>query len=119
MPWQFNDKEPVFTQIEKRLRAEIVNGRYPPDCQIPTVRQLATELSVNPNTVQRALSALEDEGLVESRGTVGRFVTSDPQRIRASRVKIVTEAMRGWLNEAKALGITREEFLEFASKEDI
>ena len=119
MSWQFNDKEPVFTQIEKRLRAEIVNGRYLPDSQIPTVRQLATEISVNPNTVQRALTVLEEEGLVVSRGTVGRFVTGDPLIISEARRATVTEAMRGWLSEAYSLGITKEELLEFISKEEI
>lgn len=119
LSWQFNDKEPVFVQIEKRLRAEIVNGRYLPDSQIPTVRQLATEISVNPNTVQRALTVLEEEGLVVSRGTVGRFVTGDPLIISEARRATVTEAMRGWLSEAYSLGITKEELLEFISKEEI
>lgn len=74
MAWQFRGHSPVYRQIVRHIRADILNGRYQPDEQIPPVRQLAMEASVNPNTMQRALSALEDEGLLVSRGTVGRFV---------------------------------------------
>ncbi len=118
LSWQFRDNEPVFVQIEKRLRADIVNGKYPPNSQIPPVRQLAFEAAVNPNTVQRALSALECEELLESRGTVGRFVTCDMAVIETAKKKMRQDAMIGWLKEARELGITKEEFIDFITKED-
>lgn len=69
MTWQFRGHSPVYRQIVRHIRADILNGCYQPDEQIPPVRQLAMEAGVNPNTMQRALSALEDEGLLVSRGT--------------------------------------------------
>ena len=83
MTWQFRGHSPVYRQIVRHIRADILNGCYQPDEQIPPVRQLAMEAGVNPNTMQRALSALEDEGLLVSRGTVGRFVTSDEAALSA------------------------------------
>lgn len=86
MAWQFRGHSPVYRQIVRHIRADILSGCYQPDEQIPPVRQLAMEAGVNPNTMQRALSALEDEGLLVSRGTVGRFVRtrwkSSPRRHR-------------------------------------
>ena len=82
MSWQFNRTEAVFLQIEKRLKREILVGKYPPDSQFPSVRQLAAEAAVNPNTMQKALSLLEDEGLLYSKGTLGRFVTNDEETLR-------------------------------------
>lgn len=119
MSWQFRDNEPVFVQIEKRLRADIVNGKYPPDSQIPPVRQLAFEAAVNPNTVQRALCTLENEGLLEAKGTVGRFVTCDPDVIDRARIKMRRDAVIGWLREAEELGITKMEFIDYLTKEEI
>ena len=119
MSWQFNDREPVFIQIARKLRAEIVSGRYAPDSQMPTVRQLAIEASVNPNTVQKALTELENEGLVEGRGTVGRFVTADPVVIGEARKRTVSETLTVWLDEARSLGITKDELIELISKEEI
>ena len=62
-PWKFNSREAVFVQIASRLRGEILRGKYQPDQQIPPVRQLAFEAAVNPNTMQKALTVLEEEGL--------------------------------------------------------
>lgn len=119
MSWQFRDNEPVFVQIGKRLRAEIVNGKYQLGSQIPPVRKLAFEAAVNPNTVQRALFMLEQDGLIEARGTVGIFVTSDSSAIIAAKERMKREAVKGWIREAKELGICKEEFVAYLSMEDL
>ena len=97
MAWKFNQREAVFLQIANRLRGEILGGKYPPDSQIPPVRQLAYEASVNPNTMQKALTLLEEEGLLRSRGTVGRFITSDVDILAAAKEKVRREAVKNWL----------------------
>ena len=117
MPWRFHNRSPVFVQITERIRTDILNGTYPPNSQIPSVRQLAFEASVNPNTMQRALSALEEEGLIYSKGTVGRFVTGEEAALQAAAKAAHASAMRALLDEALALGITREELIEFIKKE--
>ena len=118
LTWHFNQREPVFIQIVRQIRAEILNGKYAADEQIPPVRQLAYEASVNPNTMQRALSKLEEEGLLYTRGTVGRFVTSDTAVLEAARETMRRDFVRTWLYEAETLGITGAELIQYINKED-
>lgn len=118
MPWQFNRTEAVFVQIARRLRNDILSGKYPQDRQFPPVRQLAAEAAVNPNTMQKALLCLEREGLLYARGTVGRFVTTDRAVLDAARERMRRETVRGFLEEARALGITKAELIKFIEEED-
>lgn len=118
MSWQFNNREAVFLQIANRLRNEILGGTYASGEQLPTVRQLAYDAGVNPNTVQKALAYLEDEGILFSRGTVGRFVTSDETVLLAARERVRREAVRTWLAQANALGITAEELIGYIKEEE-
>ena len=108
MPWKFNSHEAVFLQIASRLRGEILRGKYQPDQQIPPVRQLAFEAAVNPNTMQKALTVLEEEGLLYSRGTVGRFVTTDRSVLALCGERVRREAVHRLVEEAFELGITKE-----------
>ena len=117
MPWKFNSYEAVFIQIASRLRGEILRGKYLPDQQIPPVRQLAFEAAVNPNTMQKALTLLEDEGLLYSRGTVGRFVTTDTAVLERCRETVRKDAVRHWMEEARELGITKEELMNYIEQE--
>lgn len=77
MNWKFTGDRPVYQQIMAALRGGILTGELPPGQKIPSVRDLAAQAQVNPNTVQRALTELEREGLLVSRGTSGRTVTED------------------------------------------
>ena len=97
---------------------DILLGRYAPDEQFPSVRNLAEEIAVNPNTVQRSLALLEQEGILCSRGTVGRFVTSDVSVIEAERENMQRETVRHLLEEVKALGITKNDLLKYIKEED-
>ena len=117
MAWQFNSREAVFVQIANKLRCEIVGGKYPRNGQMPSVRQLAFEAAVNPNTMQKALSLLEDEGLLTSHGTVGRFVTDDLSVLEAAGDRMRREAIRNWLFEARMIGMTAEEMLKYIKEE--
>lgn len=113
MAWEFNRTTPVFMQIASRLRGEILGGKYEANTQIPSVRQLAFEASVNPNTMQKALTLLEEEGLLYTRGTVGRFVTSDAAVLDALRERMRRETVRAWIEEAQTLGISKQELIRY------
>ena len=117
MAWSFNNVEPVSIQIARRLRQDILRGRFQTNEQIPPVRQLAFEASVNPNTMQKALVKLEEEGLLHTRGTVGRFVTSDRDALARARETLRRESVVGWIREAEALGMSREEMIRYINKE--
>ncbi len=118
MPWQFNQTEAVFLQIANRIQHEILSGKYAPDEQLPSVRQLAAEAAVNPNTVQRALTHLEEDGLLYTKGTVGRFVTPDLAVIERTRERVKRETIRHWLSELHAFNISTEELLQCIREEE-
>ena len=118
MAWQFNSQEAVFIQIANRLRGDILKGIYPPDSQIPSVRHLATDAAVNPNTMQKALCSLEEEGLLYTKGTIGRFVTSDTAVLDAARERVRRDSVRSWLRQAEELGISKQELIQYIQKED-
>ena len=118
MAWQFHSTEPVFIQIAKRIRNDILAGKYAPDAQFPTVRFLASEAGVNPNTMQKAFVYLEEEKLLYARGTVGRFVTGDTEVLRVARERMCRETVRHFLEEADALGISRDDLFRYLREED-
>ncbi len=81
MPWNLNSDRPIFMQIIEIIQLDIISGRYAPGEKLPSVRDLASEAAVNPNTMQKALSELERSGLVYSQRTSGRFITEDTKMI--------------------------------------
>ena len=90
MPWNLNNDRPIYLQIMERIQKDIVSGVYPPGSRIPSVRELALEAAVNPNTMQKALSELERCGLVYSLRTSGRFITEDESLLKQTRMQLAS-----------------------------
>lgn len=109
MLWKFTGDRPVYQQIMEHIRGAILVGAYPPGGRIPPVRDLAAEAKVNPNTMQRALTELEREGLLVTCGTVGRFVTDVPEVLDTMRKTAVDATIRASAAQFRALGLTMEE----------
>lgn len=112
MAWHFTSRAPVYLQIVSRIRADILSGVYQADQQIPSVRQLAFEAGVNPNTMQRAFSVLEAEQLFVTRGTMGRFITTDTDVLNSAREALRRETIALLVEEARAAGISPDELIE-------
>ena len=74
MTWHFENDRPIYTQLLEQIRLRIISGIYAAGSRLPSVRELAGEASVNPNTMQKALSELEQSGIIYSQRTSGRFV---------------------------------------------
>ena len=91
MAWNLNSDRPIYAQILEVIQLRIISGRYRPGEKIPSVRDLAAEARVNPNTMQKALSELERNGLVETQRTSGRMVTEDMEMIQETRSKLARE----------------------------
>jgi len=91
MSWTFSGDRTIYSQLVEQLKLRIVTGIYPPGSRMDTVRELANDAAVNPNTMQRAMSELERRGLVFSQRTSGRFVTDDPESIAALRAELAQE----------------------------
>lgn len=109
MVWKFTGNKPVYQQIMEHIRGAILVGAYPPGARIPPVRDLAEEAKVNPNTMQRALTELEREGLLISCGTMGRFVTDDRAVLDAMKQNAVDAITRACAAQFRALGLSMEE----------
>ena len=112
MAWPFTSRAPVYLQIVSRIRADILSGVYQPDQQIPSVRQLALTAGVNPNTMQRAFTVLESEQLFITRGTIGRFITTDTEVLERARAIMRRETVARLVEEAAAVGISPEELIQ-------
>ncbi len=111
MDWNFRNDQPIYSQLTQRLTEAIVSGIYAPGEKLPSVRELAVEAGVNPNTVQRALSELERDGLVFSQRTAGRFVTENENMITNAKLRIADERVGEFLHSMKTLGCTRGEVI--------
>lgn len=109
MAWKFSSDKPVYLQIADRIVKKVLSGEYSAGEQIPTVRQIALEAAVNPNTVQHAFSELENEGLIISKGTLGRFVTDDTKIVAACRHRMAEQFVREFAKNMEQLSITKEQ----------
>ena len=116
MDWKLDSSRPIWPQIEEQIKGMIVSGRFGPGDQFPTVRELAEDARVNPNTMQRALSQLETEGLLVTMRTAGRRVTENVERIESIRKQIVEERVRRFYEEISSLGLTTEQIIEAMGK---
>ncbi|MBQ7857564.1 MAG: GntR family transcriptional regulator [Oscillospiraceae bacterium] len=109
MAWRFSSDRPVYLQIAQRIQESIVSGEYPPGSQLPSVRQLALEAAVNPNTVQHAFAELENEGIILSKGTTGRFVTEDVQTLEDCRHSMAQQLVHRFLKDIGQLSISAQQ----------
>ena len=109
MVWKFTGDKPVYQQIMEQFRCAILAGEYTPGGRIPSVRELAMQAKVNPNTMQRALTELEEEEGLVNLGTIGRCVTEDQQILEQIRNQIVDQTVRRCAQQFSALGLSMQE----------
>ena len=109
MKWNIIAGRPIWQQLKEQIAVGIVTGNYPPGSKLPSVRELAVDAGVNPNTMQRALTDLERDGLARSMGTIGRIVTEDRDKIEALRKMIAQDVIKQYLSGMNQLGYTSEE----------
>ena len=105
----FDNERPIYIQLVERLRKEIVSGKLKAGERLPSVRELALTARVNPNTMQKALVELENEGLVYTERTNGKFVTNNKELIERIKKELAEEKINNFLNDMKNIGITYEE----------
>lgn len=111
MPWILNSDRPIFIQIIEKIQTDIISGLYKPGDKLPSVRELAQEAAVNPNTMQKALSELERTGLVYSQRTSGRFITEDITMIDNLKSELAKEIVAQFLENMQKLGFQKEEVI--------
>ena len=109
MGWILDKNRPIYLQLVETLQSRIVSGAYPPGAKIDSVRDLAAEAAVNPNTMQRALAELEQRGLLRAERTAGRFVTEDKELIAAVRRQLARDRVEAFVQSMAVLGYHRSE----------
>ena len=112
MSWNLNSERPIYAQIIERTTLDIISGIYLPGAKLPSVRDLAQDAGVNPNTMQKALSELERTGLVLSQRTSGRFITEDLTMIEKTKQNLASLQIREFLEKMEHLGFTKETIIQ-------
>lgn len=113
MLWELTNDRPLYIQLIEHIKLLILSGEYEPGGQFPSVRELALAANVNPNTMQRALSELERDGLLINGRTNGRKITSDTSMIQAMRDELAYTKLCQLRKELTQLGMNEEEQLTF------
>lgn len=116
MPWDLDNNRPIYLQLMEKIQPDIISGVYHAGDRLPSVRELALEASVNPNTMQKALSELERNGLVHTQRTSGRFITEDKTMLKQLKTELAAVHIQDFLNTMKQLGFPPEEILELIEK---
>ena len=116
MAWELNADRPVYTQILEIIRTRIISGIYAPGSRLPSVRELAAEASVNPNTMQRAFVELENSGLVTTQRGSGRTVTEDITMIEQVQKEIAVLQIKGFFEKMNELGYDNAHILKLITE---
>ena len=117
MEYIFDNERPIYIQLVEMIRIDIVSGKFEKGQRLPSVRELALMMKVNPNTMQKALLELEREGLIYTERTNGKFVTNDKSLIEKVKEEIIKEKLDTFFNDMKKIGITDEEIKKYLEKE--
>lgn len=121
MQWHLSDDRPIYLQLMDIITLAITSGELPAGSKLPSVRELASQAGVNPNTMQRALSELERSGLLYTQRTAGRFVTDQSANITEKRKELAMEQIHVFLSAMKDMGYSTEETINLirqAEKEE-
>lgn len=111
MSWKFAEKSPIYAQIAQHIKMQIISQEIKSGEQLPTVRELAEIAGVNPNTMQRAFSELEREGMVYAQRTSGRFVTDDKELIVQKRNELAELELKNFVDNMTKIGFSIKEIL--------
>ena len=117
MNWDFNNDAPIYTQLVEKMKIAIVTGEFEKGGKLPSVRELASQAGVNPNTVQRAMAELEREGLVCSQRTSGRLVSEDQSLIELTKHSLARRHAERFLSAMAELGMGQEEVMNLLLQE--
>ncbi len=113
MDYIFDNERPIYIQLVEMIRIDIVSGKFVKGQKLPSVRELALIMKVNPNTMQKALTELEDEKLIYTERTNGKYVTEDEELIEKVKKQLAQEKVNNYLNSMKNIGIDFESAVNY------
>lgn len=112
MDYEFDSNIPIYLQLRHYFRMQIVSGQLAPGERMPPVREIAVQYGINPNTVQRALTELEEDGLAYSQRTAGRFITEDRDRIAQMRQILAKETVDTFIKDIRPFGFSLDDIID-------
>ena len=116
MEFVFDNDRPIYIQVVEQLRLFILSGKLNEGEKLPSVRELAVIAKVNPNTMQKALVELEDDKLIYTERTNGKFVTDDKKLLKKFREELAKEKVITFVDDMKFIGFSKEEIIEYLRK---
>ena len=116
MAWSLQSDRPLYAQLVGQLQRMIVTGVYPAGSRLPSVRELAAEAAVNPNTMQRALVKLEEDGLIFTQRTSGRYVTEEQEKIMETKKEMAEQLIFQFMEDMTHLGYTKEQTMTMINR---
>ena len=116
MAWNLSTDKPIYSQLVEIIQIQITSGKYKAGDRLPSVRELAAEASVNPNTMQKALAELESNALIITQRTSGRIVTEDTELIQKTQSNLADKYIENFFRAMKELGYSTEDILSLVQK---
>lgn len=116
MRWKFENDRPIYIQIVEQVKTFIISGEYSAGERLPSVRDIAAESGVNPNTVQKALAELENSGLVRTNRTSGRFITDDEELIKKMKTEYAEKTISEVCKSLLKLGFNSTQITKLVEK---
>ena len=112
MKINFNKRDPVYVQVVQHFKEQIASGYYEPGQEIPSRRELANQLKINPNTAQRAYKEMEEAGLIYTEGNNPSRITKDEQVLTSVRTDLIEEAVDSFIAAVEPINISIEELVD-------
>jgi len=109
--WELKSDRPIYTQLVEQIKLMVFSGAYPLGSRLPSVRDMAQEAEVNPNTMQRALAKLEEDGLIITHRTSGRSITEDARMVEMAKTKLAQDQILEFLGKMQLMGFEQKEIL--------
>ena len=116
MPWDLKSDRPIYIQLIEHIELRIFSGEYPSGTKLPSVRDMAQDASVNPNTMQRALVKLEEDGLIITHRTSGRSITEDVSMIEKAKNQLAQQQILEFLEKMQLMGFQKQDTLILMNK---
>lgn len=118
MNFNFDNNIPIYIQLVEQLKIEIISGKLKPASRLPSVRDLALQNKVNPNTMQKALAELEELKLIYTERTNGKFVTSDEKLINKYKEEYATSITNKYFSSMESIGFNKNEVINYLKRKD-
>ncbi|WP_394232078.1 GntR family transcriptional regulator [Niallia oryzisoli] len=111
MEAKFNNRDPVYVQVIRHFKEQIAKGNFEPGQEIPSRRELANKLKINPNTAQRAYKEMEEQGLIFTEGNLPSRITKDEQMLKRVREELILEAVDTFIHSVRSINVPLPEVL--------